>query len=225
METTQITEHYSVEHLRARGRYLVRMQGGREMSQYDDYDLAISECHAIENELRAQGHFAEARGAIRASFLNSRPDLRERTVDWQFRRNALYEETHRAARQVKSDLRRTLASSGGRQELRSGQLGESQRQADEINTLYNEAVSLDTEMKIAISDGDAETWEACVDRADELLPPIERSPGRPPMAGVPRTVTFRLRLTPEERTHLDTLASASGETPSQYLRRAGGLIQ
>ena len=42
--------------------------------------------------------------------------------------------------------------------------------------------------------------------------------GRPRGTGEDRTVTFRLRLTVEERTRLNNLAAESGITPSQYVR-------
>ncbi len=45
------------------------------------------------------------------------------------------------------------------------------------------------------------------------------NPGRPVGSGEGRTVTFRLKLTPEERRRLDEMAQESGETPSQLVRR------
>lgn len=42
--------------------------------------------------------------------------------------------------------------------------------------------------------------------------------GRPFGAGEGRAVTFRLRLTPEERVELDRLAEEQGQTPSQFIR-------
>ncbi len=49
---------------------------------------------------------------------------------------------------------------------------------------------------------------------------ITRDPGRPLGSGEGRTITFRLKLTPEERERLDRLAEGAGCTPSQYVRSA-----
>lgn len=48
---------------------------------------------------------------------------------------------------------------------------------------------------------------------------VRRPRGRPTGAGEDRRLTFRLRLTEEERKKLDMLAEESGLTPSQLVRK------
>jgi hypothetical protein len=51
------------------------------------------------------------------------------------------------------------------------------------------------------------------------LDSIEKpGPGRPVGTGDNRVITFRLKLTLEERAKLDELAEAAGQTPSQLVR-------
>lgn len=46
----------------------------------------------------------------------------------------------------------------------------------------------------------------------------KRTRGRPFGSGEGRDITFRLKLTPDERKRLDDMAEGAGQTPSQYVR-------
>ena len=55
--------------------------------------------------------------------------------------------------------------------------------------------------------------------------PPRRPVGRPLGSGLGRCITFRLRLNRSERLRLSKLAALAGDrTPSDYLRRAAGLV-
>lgn len=163
-----VTRYHHIQPTR-RGDYLIKWIGIREVGRVATRDEAIATAERLENEMRARSEAAEEFNRQRDAFVESHPDFRTRTIQWQKNRNCLFEDACRASRNAYA-LRRMLVGvnpctpsvASGYAESRAER---AERIAEELWADYNNAVQIDIDIKQAIYRLDAAAWERALTSA------------------------------------------------------------
>lgn len=224
---------YEIQHTHA-GDYIVRGPGTREMARV-----------ATENEARAwivRQNIAEMDAASAAThereeqraFDATVPDLNATQIEWQEWRNRLYDQLLHEGRRLtqwRAHLDNVPEGDGpgtsGSPSYASHEaaLTDDQRRYEDARALYERAVHLDTAIKAARREHDADRLADLLSEAQAMLPEMALAAGTyyvPSQHNAPdasRHLTIQVRVNDYERARIGELAAAKNITTAEYVRQ------